>query len=477
MELILLLKNFVDPPVINLQRFATGGGVNTIGTEVNVNSYTGQVTAADSGMSPEMKVYYDTEMLENARNQHYYAQFGRKQPLPRGKGKIIEWRKWNTLPNAERLTEGVIPAGKNFGVTAMTSGIVQMGLYVSITDQLELHAIDNVIMGATEELGASAGDSQDYFVRNTLMEGTNVMYAATLDSSTGKPTGTPTGRWGLTKANKLTPDTVNRVATLMKKLKAPKINGKYVAIIHPSVAYDLRNSEYWIEAHKYAATTEIFNGEIGELHGIRFIESPEAMVWAGESLNGDTSRYLTCSATYVTNDTTATAPYGEPTQYKMTLAATPLATVAGRQVHVWDASAGTGGAYVGTVTITGCDPTNKYIWFDVDLGITPTSSDKLFPGEGGAEDATNPAPVAVYGCLFLGKDAYGIIDPDGGGLRMIAKDKSQAGGPLEQFSTVGYKLETGAKVLYEDRMVRVECCSEFSDTDEDNSHALIDATV
>ena len=52
---------------------------------------------------------------------------------------------------------------------------------------------------------------------------------------------------------------------------------------------------------------------------------------------------------------------------------------------------------------------------------------------------------------------------------MIVKDKSQVGGPLNQFSTVGYKLETnGATVLYPERMLRVMSCSSFSGTDEEN---------
>ena len=72
------------------------------------------------------------------------------------------------------------------------------------------------------------------------------------------------------------------------------------------------------------------------------------------------------------------------------------------------------------------------------------------------------------GTLFLGKDAFGMIDPEGGGLEMIVKSKEQAGGPLNQFSTLGYKFSTATKILYQDRMVRVESLSEYSGTDEAN---------
>jgi hypothetical protein len=52
---------------------------------------------------------------------------------------------------------------------------------------------------------------------------------------------------------------------------------------------------------------------------------------------------------------------------------------------------------------------------------------------------------------------------------MIVHDKSEIGGPLDQFSTVGYKLETnGATVLYPERILRVMSCSTYSDTDQAN---------
>lgn len=461
--MIYIFENYV-----NLQRFAEAG-TNVIGTTQNVNAFTGVGTphTAANTMSPTMKTYYNTELLENARNEHYFAQFGTRQALPRNKGKVIEWRKFNTLPNADVLTEGVIPKGKNFGLTSMVGTIRQLGMYITVSDQLDLHAVDNILLGATEELGASAGETQDVAIRNVLMEGTNVMYADALDEN-GKPVSTPEGRYQLTGACKLTPDTVNRAVTLLKKLKAPRINGKYIALIHPSVSYDLRNSPYWVEAHKYASPEEIYNGEIGELHSVRFIESTTATVWHGADLSA-AGRNLTMTTNYVNNDAGSVPEWGVPSAYKLVISEIPTAKMVERYAHVWDASAN---KCVNTVKIVGADSASKAIWLDIDLGITPASGDMLLPGEGGASTPEADGNAAVYGCLFLGKDAYGIIDPDGAGLEMITKTKEQIGGPLEQFSTVGYKLSEGTKILYQDRMLRVECCSEFSETDEDNSAPL-----
>ena len=347
--------------------FAPDAGTLVNATDTYVNAYTGDKTAfsAPNDLSSTIKTYYDTELLENARPNLIHAQFARKQPLPKGRGKSVEWRKWNTLADAPALQEGVIPTGQKLGQSSMTSAIVQHGTYVTVSDQLELHAIDNVILGATEELGASAGTTQDKLVRDTLAAGTNVQYCDKV-SEAGAHTKVES-RAAMDKTSRLTPTEVNKAVTTLKKLKATKINGKYVAIIHPSVTFDIRENKDWIEAHKYADVTPLFDGEIGELHGVRFIETTEAKIW--------------------------------------------------------------------------CDST------------CPTKT-------GGN--------LCVYSTLFLGKDAFGMIDPEGGGLQMIIKSKEQAGGPLNQFSTLGYKFSTATKILYQERMVRVESTSAYSETDEKN---------
>ena len=52
---------------------------------------------------------------------------------------------------------------------------------------------------------------------------------------------------------------------------------------------------------------------------------------------------------------------------------------------------------------------------------------------------------------------------------MIIKNKGEVGGPLEQFSTIGYKFETnGATMLYTERVLRLMSCSSYSSTDEAN---------
>ena len=271
--------------IFDLQMFADAGTlVNATGNYVNAGS--GAVTEFDSAntLNPTVKQFYDTELLDNAREQLIYAQLGRKQTLPAGHGKTVEWRKWNTLPDAPQLTEGVIPEGKKFGQSAYNVTITQHGEYISISDQLELHAVDDVIMGAAEELGAACGKTLDKLVRNVLAAGTNVVFAPKSDG------GEVTLRENLDESCKFSADLVAKAVTKLKKANAkPFEGGCYVAVVHPSVAYDLRKDKDWISAHQYARPENIFSGEIGELHGVRFVETTLAPVVK----NGDCAVYLT----------------------------------------------------------------------------------------------------------------------------------------------------------------------------------------
>ena len=374
---------------LDLQHFAQAGTLVN-GTNGFVNSATGAVSAFDTGhsLAPELKSFYDTELLENARAEMIYAQLAKRQPLPANHHGAVEWRKWNSFDRAAKLTEGVIPTGQKFGVTTVTGTVDQYGTYTAITDKLELRAYDDVILGATEEMGASAAETQEKLIRDALLLGTNVLYCDNIDKSTGAVIGTPEscaqmGAGGTTGSGDsavadgwslLTPAMVNKAVTVMKKNRVPRINGRYYAVIHPSVAHDLRESDGWIEAHKYAAPEELYNGEIGELHGVRFIENSFAPV----------------------------------------------------------------------------------------LGVKGISAER--------DDAyVNKSRGRTYASYFFGKDAFGIIDPEGGALEMIIHDKGEIGGPLNQFSTIGYKFETnGATILYPERLLRVMSVSSFSATDEVN---------
>ena len=227
--------------LMNLSLFADAGTlVNATGNYVN--AYTGATTAFTdtSTLTPTMKTFYDTELLENHRDQLIFAQLGRKQGLPARRGRTIEWRKWNTLPLCQELTEGVIPTGEKMGMTAINVALAQYGEYVAVTDLLELHALDDVIAGAVEELGAAGGKTHDLLVRNVLKGGTNILFADAINKSTGAYVSTPTSEATLLTAMAdydcfLTPDMINKAYTNLVTGGAPeKIVERVIEVVPPA---------------------------------------------------------------------------------------------------------------------------------------------------------------------------------------------------------------------------------------------------
>ena len=238
-----------------------------------------QNTTATSGMSAEMKTYYEKTLLDLAEPALVHDQFGDSYPIPANNGKTIEFRKYTALPKAtEPLTEGVTPAGQTLTVTTVTADVHQYGGWVSLTDMLDLAAIDNNVVQATNLLASQGGRTMDTIVRDILNGGTNVIYAPKV--ADGVETAV-SSRAGLDKTAQLTVDVINQAVALLQAQNADPIGDSYVAIVHPYTSYDIRKDPAWVDAHKYAAPEEIFNGEIGKINNVRFVVSSEAKIWTG----------------------------------------------------------------------------------------------------------------------------------------------------------------------------------------------------
>lgn len=238
-----------------------------------------QTTLSD-GLSAEMKTFYDMTLIDEASANLVHAQFGQKRPIPKNGGKTIEFRKFAPLAKAiTPLTEGVTPDGKSLSVSTITATVSQYGDYITQSDVLELTALDNTILEATKLLGRQAGVTLDTVVRNVMQSGTNVTYCPKIGEG-GAETAV-TSRSGLDNTCQLTVKVLQQVVAKLRGQNAPTINGKYVAIIHPYAAYDLMRDPEWIDAHKYTNVGNLYEGEIGEIAGIRFVQTTEAKIYSG----------------------------------------------------------------------------------------------------------------------------------------------------------------------------------------------------
>lgn len=406
-------------------------------------------------LSPEMKTYYHDTLIDNAEPNLVYDQFGSQYPIPAHGGKTIEFRKYSPLPKAlTPITEGVTPKGNKLNVTTLTATIQQYGDYIEISDILETTAIDRNLQEATNLLGSQAGRTMDTVTREVVCAGTNKMFAPKVDASGAKTE--VLLRADVTKECGLTPAVIRKAVAKLKRMNAVPINGSFVCIIHPDVTCDLTGDEEWIEAHKYAKPDEIYNGEIGRLAGVRFVESTEAKVigpgWIfGSAGNGGVSRLTiaSVSGTTATVQEAISAAQASELTARISGGETVKAYINGNEVTITAVTAGAAGA--GKFTFS---------------GTATASNGDVMCGYGAGADGS-----AIYCSMLIAQNAYGTTSVNGLGLQHIVKQLGSGGttDPLNQRSTTGWKATKTAERLVEEYMIRIEHSSEnFGDSAESN---------
>lgn len=359
---------------------------------LNLRMFDTQVTTQES-LSAEMKTFYEGTLIDNAEPKLVHDQFGDKYPIPKNNGKTIEFRKYAALPKAlTPLTEGVTPTGNSLSVSTKEATINQFGDYIKLSDMLQLTTIDNNVIQSTKLLGSQSGRTLDTITREIVNAGTNVIYADKADGSE------VLSRKALTLDSELSVDTIFRAVAQLKSMNADGISGgEFVAIIHPFVSYALMRSDDWVSIHQYKNPENIYQGEIGTIGGVRFVESTEAKIFAEDG----------CPEFYaLTKDTKFVAGKTYYTKSGETYSA---------------ASVTPGGAVT-----------------------ADTYYEKHY--------------TAIFSTLVIGSHAYAVTDVTGGGLEHIVKQLGYGDDPLNQRSSVGWKATKTAEILSDEYMVRIESC-------------------
>ncbi len=418
---------------INLQLF--GAGEKVLGTEGEINTKNGNVGeyGDGSGLSPEMKTYYSDYLIDNAEPALVHDRFAQKHDIPAGSGKSVEFRKYDPLPKiTDPIAEGVTPSGQTINMGIVNATVAQYGGYVELTDLLLMTAIDNNLCMATKLLGSQAGRTLDTISREVLVGGTNVQYGEGKVSSREQIVG---GDEDAENNCYLTVDAIRKAVRFLKNQNAEKIDGAYVAIIHPDCAYDLMSDPNWRYPHQYAEPSAIFEGEIGKIEGVRFIESTEAKIFHAENLALG-ARTLTVSAAVSSSATVNFTSNGSVAAGELVDRAV---LIDGKKYYVSSNTAS---------SMTLATDSTKATAASLDCAKNTV----IYPGEAGA------CGRDVYATLVFGENAYGTTSLANGGLEHIVKQLGSAGSsdPLDQRATVGWKATKVTVRLVEAFMIRIE---------------------
>lgn len=280
--------------------------------------------------------FLESKFLDFIKKELLLVPMGKKKVLPQHMGKTVKWNQW-TAPasSVTALSEANPGDGISLTSTAYTNTLAAYGQYVSISDFLQMAAINDTMNDAQELLAYVAALSLDQIVRNELDANGTQRYADPVNNSSKANVESGTDQMASSD-----------LKLVLKALRASNIptfeNGKYKGVIHPYMEFSLlsetaASSFIILSGNNGSAGTVIESAEIGSAFGIQLSRS-----------------------TNIRADATSTNTYGN---------------------------------------------------------------------------------------IFVGRDAFGVVDLASAGLKMIVKETGSAGSadPLDQIATVGYKVYFSVK--------------------------------
>lgn len=383
-------------------------------------------TVSTASTTKTNKEYYEKKLLTRAETKLVYGLFGQKRSIPRNGGKTIEFRRWDLFTDDVEsllLTEGVTPDGKNITQTSVESTVKQYGMFIEISDLLELSMFDPIQRDAGDLLGDRLGIAADHVTRNAMVADASAYYVASR-----------TSMLGITSSDKLTITEVRKVVRTLRKAKAMPFSDSrgdyFVCVVDPDTEYDLMNDSLWLDPAKYKDTEKIYKGEIGLMYGVLFVRSTEVLV-STQAVNNLVNAAVTSGSSLVLkNEPTAEAiKYLSTPGNKIKIGATEY-TLAASTPYV---------ASTKTVTVTAT--------FTAGAGLA--ENDVVYSEDAGACEGAGKVGVPVHHSLIFGQEAYGTIDISGeGAIKIITHPVGHGDDPLEQRGTIAGKITAfTAKVL------------------------------
>ena len=274
--------------------------------------------------------YYDRMGIKAANATNIYGQWADVKSMPTNMGKKFKISRFEHM--YDRSTADVDFAAKGFMTsrtadevsTALTNAALaegagavnkrtlkkvtfetslnRYGEMIDYTDEVDIFSEDYIQVRYRQELGELANSRQEDLIQLDMLGTGTVMYSgnATSMATIGATNGVNYRiSYDLVKAGvrKLVRNRAKKntsIVTGSNKIGTEPVASAFYAIIGADVRADLEActrgtvanngiTEYmFIPLHKYAAAGTVVDGEIGQMHEVKFIEAERAIVYAGK---------------------------------------------------------------------------------------------------------------------------------------------------------------------------------------------------
>lgn len=250
-----------------LMRVKAESLINTVTQTTGTSLEGGEAVMLDN----HVRTVYSKEIEFKAMPILRFLQFAKqKTELGTTPGLQISMMTYNNLKRGGKLQEGVRMGTQALSSTMKQITVGERGNAIAVSELSLKTSFTDVMTDATTLLGRDVAVTLDCELRDTVISGViNTLYGRA-----GKNAPKISARHEITESNNLSVATIKDAVEVLATANAPKFDGNYyVSFVHPHQSRELRDDPAWIEASKYGAPEQLFNGEIGRIDDVRFIET------------------------------------------------------------------------------------------------------------------------------------------------------------------------------------------------------------
>ena len=230
-------------------------------------------------ITPRTAAYAVDKMLERAQPQLNMAKFAVLTAVPKGKTKVVKWRRYGRLaPTTTPLSEGVTPSAGNITSTDVTATLDHYGQRVQITDVIMDTHEDPVLNELSQSLGETAGQTAEMIIYNVIKAGTQVQYSnGSARNTLNTPLSANVSRKAIRQLKAQDARPLTSMVNATDGVGTVPIPPCFVCFVHPNVEMDLQNTTNFpagfVRIQNYGTFKPLCESEIGSFENIRFVSS------------------------------------------------------------------------------------------------------------------------------------------------------------------------------------------------------------
>ena len=239
-----------------------------------------------SQLTPAVQTIWSKEILFQAMPILRFEQFAvKKTELGVTPGLTIHFMRYNNLPPASQLVEGVRMETNPLTASQFDITVAEQGFAIAVSELLLNASFDDVMASGSRLLGRNMALYLDGSARDTLYQASSMIWGYNkfaLSTAVRTPLSPYDHGAAATSSSALTAGNYSFTTAVVKDAQetlatknVPRLGETYVCFIHPHQSRQLRDDPEFIEVTKYAAPGNFLLGEIGRLNDVVFIETTQ----------------------------------------------------------------------------------------------------------------------------------------------------------------------------------------------------------